>query len=320
MKMGFAGEYSFVVSGGQRGTVKLAEMSNVITDIGLDRIGVGGVGQFCRVGAGNRPAETGDSSLVSQIAHTDGIHARTTFYEPGPPPRSAIRVTYRFGKGAAKGTLSEVGIGWANGGDTLWSRALIKDEDGEPLSITILADEVLDVIYTLYMYLDLNDDVKQFVYKGINRKATTRFNNVKEHSFMHSVFFQGLPTGSGGSYQHSNIGGAKSVLGDVYTSASLSPGANTSYYGYRSLEAYVNGSYERVIKWMIPDTSWTSDNLISVMLVWPHHGNAWGWGGALSAKTQFEPPLEKDYTEEFTYIGKIKWGRYVPPPPDPVVP
>lgn len=316
MKIGFAGRFEFVASGGARGEVKLAEMDNNITNAGLDRIGVGSIADWCRVGSGNRPAVNGDTTLVSQTAETDSTLTWTTFYEPGPPPRSAVKRTYRFAKGVATGTHTEVGIGWkdiindqeVNG---LWSRALIKDEKGDQLSITVLSDEVLDVIYTLYMYLDLTDDVKQFVYKGVNRKATTRFSDVSRHGFMYSVMIFGLPAGTVGGWAHSWFGGAESVLGDVYTPPTMSPGGDyTTLYG-KSMATYVNGSHERECTWIIPDTSYTYDNKIGVIVVTPHHGQY--IGGTLDVKTQFEPPLEKDYTEEFTYTGKISWGRYTPP-------
>lgn len=311
MKIGFAGHFAFVTSGGARGTIEQAEMSNTITNIGLDRLGVANIADFCRVGSGNRPSTEGDTALVTQTAATNTQLNLVTFYEPGPPPRSAVRKTYRFPKGTSTGTHSEVGIGWESTGNSLWSRALIKDENGDPLSITVLADEVLDVIYTLYMYLDLTDDVKQFVYKGVNRKATTRFSNVTQHSYMSSVLTRGLPAGISGGWSHFWFGGGTSVLGDVYTPPTMRPSSNNSTIYGKKMEIYVNGSREREMTWSVPDTSYTNDNLIGVVVAIPHNGE--GYGGTLDVKTQFEPPLEKDYTEEFTYTGKISWGRYVAP-------
>ena len=317
MKIGFAGRFEFVASGGARGEVKLAEMNNTITNAGLDRVGVGSIADWCRIGSGNRPPVEGDTALVSQTAETNSTLSWTTFYEPGPPPRSAVKRTYRFAKGVAVGTHSEVGIGWREtvNGQTvsnLWSRALIKDENGDQLSITVLSDEVLDVIYTLYMYLDLTDDVKQFVYKGVNRKATTRFYDVRQHGFMYSVMTSGLPVGTNGSFSQASFGGATSILGDVYTPPTFRPNSNDNYIGSKRIAIYVNGSHEREITWTVQDTINTSDSKIGVFVATPHNPEG-NYGGALSVKTQFEPPLEKDYTEEFTYTGKISWGRYTPP-------
>ena len=48
MKIGFAGRFAFVASGGARGEVNLAEMNNNVTNAGLDRIGVGSIADWCR--------------------------------------------------------------------------------------------------------------------------------------------------------------------------------------------------------------------------------------------------------------------------------
>lgn len=318
MNFGFAGKYEFIVSEGARGTLKLAEMNNIITDIGLDRIGVGGIGQWCAVGTGNKEPEFGDTTLVAAVAETETIQARTTFYEPGPPPRSAVRKTFRFAKGRAAGVLSEVGVGWKqniNGVNTLrlWSRALIKDEDGEPLSITILDDEVLDVIYTLYLYMDTSDDVKEFVYKGVNRLATTRVSNITGSAHMDSILHYGLPRMASTSYNTITFGGANSVLNDIYKNPTFSPAQNSGLYGGGSLGPYVEGTHRREITYKVGDTYNTSDYLIKVFRAAIHHINGASYGGTIDFKTEFNPPLEKDYTEEFTYTGVVSWGRYVEP-------
>ena len=309
MNIGFEGHFKFVVSGGSRGEVTLAEGKNTITDIGLDRAGTGSIATWCRVGSGNRPSNEGDTDLQQQTGKTSSVTASTSFYEPGVPPRSGARRTFRFAKGAAIGTHSEVGVGWAETGDTLWSRSLIKDENGDILSITVLPDEILDVIYTLYMYLDLNDHVAYFMYKGVNRKATTRFSNVTQHSYLISVMNNGLSVGTYSGGYYITAGGGNSVLGDVYTNPTYRPNsANGGSQHSKVWSIYVNGSREREVTYKIPDTSNTSDNLFGVINVDIH----WtGSHGSLDAKTQFEPPLEKNYTEEFTYTGKISWGRYL---------
>jgi hypothetical protein len=49
-----------------------------------------------------------------------------------------------FRSGVAAGNISEVGLGWDN--SNLWNRALIKDANGDPTTITVLSDEYLDVV------------------------------------------------------------------------------------------------------------------------------------------------------------------------------
>ena len=66
--------------------------------------------------------------------------------------------TFRFNQGIAAGNISEIGVGWS--GTTplqLFSRTLIKDINGDPTTITVLADETLDVIYELRLYAPETD-------------------------------------------------------------------------------------------------------------------------------------------------------------------
>jgi hypothetical protein len=309
--MEFEGHFEFVVSGGARGTLTLADTWNNITNIGLDRLGVGGIANWCRLGSGNRPASDGDTSLDAETKQSNTIHSWSTFYEPGPPPRSAGRIVYRFAKGVAAGSHSEVGVGWAQNGDTLWSRTLIKDAQGELLTITVLEDEVLDVYYTLYNYPSTDTHTKQFIYKGVNRLATTRFTNVGQHNYMVNLMLFGITKGTNASHTKMTVGGGDSVLGDVYTNPTYRPNSVNCYQ--KSLEVYVNGSREREINFRMLDTNNTSDNLVGVVNLSVLSGEGSGYGGDLSAKTLFEPPLEKDYTEEFTYTGIISWARRAEP-------
>ena len=64
------------------------------------------------------------------------------------------KVTWRFGQGVAAGNISEVGLGWGN--SNLWNRALIKDANGNPTTITVLSDEYLDVVSEIRDYPTLS--------------------------------------------------------------------------------------------------------------------------------------------------------------------
>lgn len=309
MKVGFKGRFSLQVSGGKRGTVKLVEFDNLITNQGLDRLGVGGICTYCRIGSGNRLPSVNDIALENFTAETRKITKDNSGFEPEPIPRSFNTRIFRFDKGEGTGNHSEVGVGWEIDDQTelnpLWSRAIIVDSNGEPLTITVLEDEILDVYYTLYVYLSLEDHVAEFYYKNVKRTATTRVRNVKVHSYIQHIMDSGFTP----SY-YWWCGGAQSVLGDVYTDPTYKPDNTSSYEITNS--TYVNGSYELEKTYMLKDTNVLKDNLIGIAVV---PGVAKSYYDRLEYKTQFDPPLEKDYTEEFYYKGKIKWGRYETPSP-----
>ena len=140
----------------------VAEFQNLITNTGLDFLCSGNmVPANCQVGAGsNTPANT-DSTLQTFTALTATTFSGTSVTANSSSPYySSIVYSFRFLTGVATGTLTEVGMGITSStpGDLL-SRALILDVLGTPTSITVLSNEILDVIYTLRIYPPTTDTV-----------------------------------------------------------------------------------------------------------------------------------------------------------------
>lgn len=115
------------------------------------------------VGSGTTPPTEADLLLESFLASsskTTGTALSPTINSTEFPRYMTRRVIERINGSAIAGApLSEVGItmtgtstGTANSTTPLMSRALIRDPNGNPTSITVLADEFLDVTweYTTY--------------------------------------------------------------------------------------------------------------------------------------------------------------------------
>lgn len=130
------------------------EFHNLVLTAGLDRMAIGTWIDRCCVGTGNSPPLAShvalDSFLASTTAvaagaaDTGGIQVTTTpFYWYG-------RRTWRFAVGVAAGNISEVMLGWGN--SNAHNKALVKDAAGNPTTITVLADEYLDVISEVRVY------------------------------------------------------------------------------------------------------------------------------------------------------------------------
>lgn len=139
---------------------------NLITNGGMNRMGThNDFMNSCSVGLGNTPPVVTNTALVSLKATVgnsglgggDGAMASAPYYV-----FSAF--LYRFAAGVATGNLSEVGVGWSGG---LFSRALIVDTAGTPTTITVLADEVLDVTYQLRCYQPVVDSAGTVVLDGV---------------------------------------------------------------------------------------------------------------------------------------------------------
>lgn len=130
------------------------EFHNLVLDSGLERMGVGTWLQNCRVGSGSSEPIASQQRLDNTIATTTNIISSSNVTNTTTKPyNKATRHTFRFAEGAAAGNLTEVGLGWTQLGDEpCWSRALIKDSSGNPTTLTILSDEILDVIVTVRVY------------------------------------------------------------------------------------------------------------------------------------------------------------------------
>lgn len=154
--------------------IRVAEFDNLILNAGLDRIGANGDWLAAvQVGSGTTAPAVTDTGLQLFIAGTTTLQADTVSAQPSPPYYTTRSVTRRFAAGAAAGNISEVGIGWAATGSTLFSRALVVDGGGVPTTITVLSDEVLDVTYQLRNYPPAADVTGSTTITGVGTVGTT---------------------------------------------------------------------------------------------------------------------------------------------------
>lgn len=232
-----AGRFTLIarkLDGTQR---KLAEFDNLVTDAGLNRMGVGNFRELCVVGTGSAVPAVTDTQLQSTTARTSsgapsvpGSSTQTTT----PPFWAQTNAGFRFGVGAAAGNLTEVGIGWSTGGlltdYQLWSRALIKDELGTPIAVTVLGDEVLDVYYAMRIYPPATDAAYTVTIAGEVYNAISRASNINntQNWFVTGsrVLFTSLPGGGGYGVMNGNIGGVTASPSGLSTFSYISPSNN----------------------------------------------------------------------------------------------
>ncbi len=152
------------------------EFDNLITDTGLEQYGLqngADILPLCVVGTGSATPAFSDTTLGTQLAHSDNITAQSLFNEVSAG-YVRIRRTFRFAAGVATGNLTEVGIRSDNSSGSLFSRALILDGSNAPTTITILSDEVLDVTYELRIYKPAADVTGTVTLGGTNYAFTIR--------------------------------------------------------------------------------------------------------------------------------------------------
>lgn len=215
-----------------------AEFTNLILNSGLDSLGyrnpIGGV----VVGSGTSIPAISQTSLDQVVAVTNIVQSS----QPGirntsPPYLSRHTWTYRFDVGAAAGNLTEVGVGWdiyaADNIGGLFSRSLIKDVSGNPIAITILSDEVLDVAYSLQLQPPQTDVSGQVDIGGVTYNYTIRAANVNSGIWAPSTL-----GGDNFKYAIALSGGLEDITGQPQGSGSVD---------IQSVRrTYIAGSYQHI--------------------------------------------------------------------------
>lgn len=221
---------------------------NLITNAGLDRICSTGISDqiiAIGVGSGNKAPAVTDTALQSQIARTGTVKEDNAGLNTNGSRYGWRRKTMRFGVGEAAGNLSEVGVFSATSGGICFSRALIVDGSGTPTTITVLADEQLDVTYELRNYQPSADGywsatISGVVYTGTVRMANSNRGDVYIQTWVPrgpSGYDVGmlLATGSYNSAYETNTLGATTTV----------PAGTPSVADTITSQAYVAGTYAR---------------------------------------------------------------------------
>lgn len=181
-KISLSGEYTIKkYKADGRLVQEVGPFSNLITDIGLERMGTGG-NSYVFVGTGTTPASVLDTQMNVYLGYTSLGGWNKAILRGGSPSYWVVGSgTSRFNPGAATGNITEVGIGWNSGSvgtmattHQVFSRALTVDSMGSPITITVLADEYLDVTYSLKYWPPLTDAVQVITISGVSYTLTTR--------------------------------------------------------------------------------------------------------------------------------------------------
>ena len=289
-----------------------AEFPNLILNQGLDRMALPEpfILNACQVGTGSAaPAET-QTALQTFLAGTSNRVSTTKSIQSSSPFWGSLSVTYEFAVGAAAGNLTEVGVGWATTGSILFSRALIVDGSGSPITITILSDEILQVIYTLRLYPVEADTPAVVTISGTNYTFTRRpafVTNVDVWAYITdvggptSIAGFGIPTLGGLPAAHS-VGMGLITAGPTGTAIT----ANT-----RTNATYVTGTYNRdsTMIWNIGSANFGVGGIQSFVV----NAGRGGSGGGSSGTYQYgvSPAIPKINTQVLTLNHRMTWNRRI---------
>lgn len=263
---------------------------NLITNAGLDLYGnhSGVVFGGCAVGSGNTTPAFTDTNLVGQLAFSSTLQTSTQGSDTGAGYHWK-RFTYRFAAGSATGNLAEVGMRVTSSG-TLFSRALILDGGGSPTTVTILADESLDVSYELRVYWPTADVTGSITISGQSYNYTIRPAYVGNN--------QWALTPAGADFSNPSVIGTSPLFYTGTIAANTSGPSGTSGSTTYSRANYVSGNYYR---------DFTVTLALSALTV---SAQSLGIGTTIGGfQIGFSPAIPKTGSNILTMTLRLSWAR-----------
>lgn len=289
----------------------VAEFDNLILNQGLDRMGNASTSlassytDACQVGTGSTPPVNTNTGLQTFLAGTATVVNTTSSVQPTPPYYGQVSKLYEFGVGAAAGNLTEVGVGWSSTGANLFSRALIVDGSNNPITITVLSDEILQVTYILRLYPIEADTPAVVTISGSNYTFTRRPASVT------SINPWALSDTASGNRSTAGFGLAVGV-NDVYCSSvglaaiTSAPaiGAQRSSF---TAGTYTLGNYfiDTSMTWNIGTANFGGGGIQSVTALSDNGGT----GSTGLYQYGISPGIPKINTQVLTLNYRIQWAR-----------
>lgn len=271
---------------------------NIITNGGLNRIGtVADYLAACRVGSGSSTPAATDTNLQSHVAGTSTVFSSNNAAQASPPYYASHTRVYRFATGVAAGNLQEIGIATqaANASGILFSRALILDGSGNPTTITVLSDEVLDCTYQCRLYPPLGDVNGTVNIGGVDIDYTCRAMAVTDFSFWC------LPA-------HAGSGGLNSArFGDGAIGTITGSPTGSSALLNAAASAYADGTLTRQTT---VTAGLTEANFAGgIDWAWACFGSPGGNSALGTTQVGFSPAIAKDNTKTLSLVFENTWAR-----------
>lgn len=272
---------------------------NLITNLGLDRMPVGDIGSFLRIGTGTATPAFTDTALQAQVASTNTIQSTSAANAGTPNYEYTWTETYEFALGAVVGNMAEIGVGWtASTANTLGTRARILDGALNPTTITVTASEQLRVTYRWTFYPKITDTTGTVVISGVTYNYTARIYNAASTwgaRFIQQVFSTSL----------SEYNAYSGTLGTITSSGPS--GSVVVSFGTVSFAAYTNGNYYR--DFTISSTS-AQGNVAGGIQSVGLRGTNGASGQAWATQIQFSPVIPKDNTKTMSLTFRFSWARH----------
>lgn len=250
---------------------------------------------WCMVGNGTVAESVGSTALSGYLAGTTTARPGSTLTSTSAPYYNQITMVKRFAPGflsaSSNVNITEIGLGAGNNTGVLWTRALIKDSNGNPVAITITPVDYLDVTYILRHYPWQGSDITgQVNIDGVQTDFVMRPANVNQWTFGRLTeshpYEGGAGVGVGDSITGTSPGytyPSTSVLGTI---TGIPTGSSISLPSSASNQAPVGLTRKGIISCTINDNN--NPGGIGCMLIVTTRG---------SVQISFSPAIPKNNTK-----------------------
>lgn len=294
-----SGQYKAVITRANGIIEELPWFDNLITDHGLNALGQDDKYAIlkCHVGTGNSTPNINQIALDALIA-TENITEYTSVNLGSPTYAGEFVHKTVFAQGSVVGNITEVGVGGLTP-DELFSRALFKDTNGDPVSLTLTAIDQLTLYYKITLTQDLTEKTGSFIISGVTYNYTMRPSYCAYLGSYSPIFQTGASFSSITTVQVAEDGYVLGSITDGITYVSGNSGSGTAATIVKS--PYVMGSFaaESTATFNIGDGN--LPNGISCIY--------WNNSSRTYRQLVLTPPIPKTNTKVLTLKFRTVWGR-----------
>jgi len=288
-KLGAKGQYQVEIPGKSCS----GWFDNLLLNQGLDNMTTTGLAfWYCQVGTGSTEPAVGQTALAALAAGAVSASSGTATIDT--VNRQWICTwTYTFPEGTFNSiNLTEIGTGTATTGTTLSSRALIRDEVGNPVALTVLLEDALVVRYRLI----INQPTGDFVGNGATIRAAFVNNLTGSTSNLNGWLNSFQPFQTVNSPAQFRIGG---TIGAITAGPSGGSSANAAS-GQNGNGAYTPGSFSREFFYRLTATQLNGGTGVNTMLYVI---------GPTLWQLQLDTPIIKTDPQTLRLNVSLSWGR-----------
>lgn len=313
--MGMAGEFRCVVKRADGSTkIDTGYQENLILNQGLDFFG-GGKGtdmmSYCVIGSGNSQPVYTQNKLDTAITGVSGATFSTKYDYDASRDGNLYKTNkvckYSF-TGLNNVNISELGLASVYNSISnyfLCTRALIKDSQGNPTTITVLSGEILDIYYKLWAVYDITDKTGQMsVLDGVGGSVTYNYKTRLANVGLTDAFAKNIGFAMETRLMYWELRTSEPVA--ITSAPYTSDYPNSAYPPVAS--SYTNSSYKRTYTYTAPvslhnqgnRTLFLTSGLTYYYILWQIR-----FGSVAN-----DSPITKTNTQTLSLPIEFSWGRY----------